>query len=535
MVSSQTDIYDELVQNQSQGGESTFYQDTLKKEAELARLYARKERQATRTRSLTNPRFIELLDTVQGLPFWIEDREEHRQAIAECKELGSPRLVCCFNHAIGLPTKHGIPLPIFDYELQIVKALEQPTPTGLPSKVWIKKARGLGVTELLIRYIVWLCMRDNKLRGNIIFIVTGPRENISLEHILRIERLFEPFGIYSETRQGITEINDVFVQTVPPKNIGGMRGYDRVPLILLDEADFFEIGSQFEARAVAEGYRAKTKPKIVMVSTPNRPDGLFATMEQEVNNGYTKLFLDYTVGLGKIYDPKIIEEEKQQEYFEREYNLRYLGKLGNVFHIKDIEAAIVSEEYKQDILSSVQSTYYGRSMGLDPAWGTSGSNFGIVITQYRNQRVEVIHSEEVHAPYFADVIDHVMQLKQVHHITKIYIDGSAPEVVRELKKRIGEPGQTYEKYTDQQIWSFRNGSWQVIPINFQKRHIQMLNWTNELLQKKMVRILPNMSELLVSLRTARAIEGKLDKKETSYSDVLDAFRLALCNYEAPKI
>jgi hypothetical protein len=43
-----------------------------------------------------------------------------------------------------------------------------------------------------------------------------------------------------------------------------------------------------------------------------------------------------------------------------------------------------------------------------------------------------------------------------------------------------------------------------------------------------------MGELLVSLRTARAVEGKLDKQETSYSDILDAFRLALCNYEAPK-
>ena len=306
----QTDIYDELVQKPNQSGRSAFFQDTLKKEAELARLYARKESQATRTRSLTNPRFIELLEKIQGLPFWINNRQEHKQTIQALEEEGFEKNLCCFNHCLGLPTKNGNPLPIFDYEQQIVDALEN------TDRVWIKKARGLGVTELIIRYIVWLCLRDNDLKGNIIFIMTGPRQNTAIEHVQRIERLFEPFGIYSETRMGITELNDVFIQTIPSKNIGAMRGYDRVPLIFLDEADFFPLGQQLEARAVTEGYIPKTNPKIIMVSTPNRPDGLFATMEREIDNGYMKLFLDYTVGIGKIYDAQTIEQEKSKEYFE---------------------------------------------------------------------------------------------------------------------------------------------------------------------------------------------------------------------------
>jgi hypothetical protein len=90
----------------------------------------------------------------------------------------------------------------------------------------------------------------------------GPRQNIAMKHVQRIERMFEPFGIYSETRIGITELNDVFIQTIPSKNIGAMRGYDRVPLIFLDEADFYLIGQQQEARAVAEGYIPKTHPNL---------------------------------------------------------------------------------------------------------------------------------------------------------------------------------------------------------------------------------------------------------------------------------
>jgi hypothetical protein len=35
-----------------------------------------------------------------------------------------------------------------------------------------------------------------------------------------------------------------------------------------------------------------------------------------------------------------MEKAKQSPSFEREYNLKYLGIIGNVFHTKDIEAAI---------------------------------------------------------------------------------------------------------------------------------------------------------------------------------------------------
>ena len=422
--------------------------------------------------------------------------------------------------------KDNIPMPIFDYEQMVVDAIEN------NDRVWIKKARGLGITELIIRYIVWLCLRNDDLKGSICFILTGPRQNTAIEHIQRIERLFEPLGIYSENRIGVTELNDVFIQTIPSKNIGAMRGYDKVPLIFLDEADFFPIGQQQEARAVAEGYIPKTNPRIIMVSTPDRPDGLFATMEREADNGYTKLFLDYTYGLGKIYDPLVIEEEKTKEYFEREYNLKYLGKLGNVFHIRDIESAIVNDPREaSDMLAASTSTYFGRSMGIDPAWGTD-SQFAIVITQYRNNKVEIFHAESTTQPYFGDIINRIMELKMRHHVSKIYVDGANPEVVHELKRRIGE-FEKYEVMTEEQVWAFRNGSWQIIPVNFQKRHVQMLNWTNELLQKHMIKIHHSLTDLLISLRTARATEGKLDKTETVFDDLLDGLRLSLCNYDKP--
>jgi hypothetical protein len=44
--------------------------------------------------------------------------------------------------------------------------------------------------------------------------------------------------------------------------------------------------------------------------------------------------------LNKIYTEEEIQAAKASPSFEREYNLKYLGLIGNVFHTKDIDAAI---------------------------------------------------------------------------------------------------------------------------------------------------------------------------------------------------
>jgi hypothetical protein len=86
--------------------------------------------------------------------------------------------------------------------------------------------------------------------------------------------------------------------------------------------------------------------------------------------------LDYTYGLGRIYTEAEIEGAKQSPSFEREYNLKYLGLIGNVFHVKDIEVAME----KGRVLKRTQNpnsgnTYSQKSVGLDPGFGSS--NFGV--------------------------------------------------------------------------------------------------------------------------------------------------------------
>ena len=459
-------------------------------------------------------------------PFWIWGIKEHKAADILTNGY------CCFNYITGLPKKNEEDKPFYDYEKLLFDTLQQ------HKHVWIKKATGLGITEFMLRYMAWLCLTNHDLNVTQMCIVTGPRLDLAITLIDRMKKLFTDSGLVSfDSKETVIELNEVHIEAYPAHHLDAMRGLPDVSFILLDEADFFPPGQQQDARDVSERYIAKSNPWIVMVSTPNAPEGLFEKIEREPENTclYKRLYLDYTYGLDKIYTREEIDKAKASPSFEREYNLKYLGRVGNVFHTLDIEAAICTEQEGQEMMNWSTSIMVGRSMGIDVAWGDT-SKFAIVITQFRNRKVEAFYAESYEKPQMNYIINHIMQLKQKHHITKFYVDGANPEVIRELKSRIGEYHDYYGRLTEEQIWGLRSSnSWQIIPVNFQKRHKEMLQWTYTLMSKRLVTIHPSLHKLVVSLRSAVVSdEWKLDKYQTSHDDVLDAFRLACLNYEIPR-
>jgi hypothetical protein len=91
----------------------------------------------------------ELFQRLQGKPFWSWDIVEHKQE--DIRTNGD----CCFNHIIGLPQKDGIDKPLYDYEEIIFDTLvTQVGNINLSNKhLWIKKATGLGISELMLRFM----------------------------------------------------------------------------------------------------------------------------------------------------------------------------------------------------------------------------------------------------------------------------------------------------------------------------------------------------------------------------------------------
>jgi late competence protein required for DNA uptake (superfamily II DNA/RNA helicase) len=165
----------------------------------------------------------------------------------------------------------------------------------------------------MLRFMAWLCLKDTALSGSQMCIVTGPRIELAIALIDRMKKLFATSrGIAAafDTKETVIELNNVKIEAFPSHHLDAMRG---LSFILLDEADFFPPGQQQDARDVSERYIAKSNPYIVMVSTPNAPEGLFERIEKESEDTclYKHIFLDYTCGIGKIYTAEEIEKAKQ--------------------------------------------------------------------------------------------------------------------------------------------------------------------------------------------------------------------------------
>jgi hypothetical protein len=311
-----------------------------------------------------------------------------------------------------------------------------------------------------------------------------------------------------------------------------MRGLTTVSFILLDEADFFPPGEQQDARDVSERYIAKSDPYIVMVSTPNAPRGLFESIESEPEEKcvYKRIKLDYTSGVNKIYTKEEIEKAMKSPSFEREYNLKYLGLIGNVFHTQDIENAI-SQYNPNDLMFF---TSLEASMGVDCGFGSSA--FGIVVTRLVDQKIQVVFAEEYERPDYNLMLEKIYELEKNYHVDNIYVDGANPEFIRSLKMDMRESSDSayYNEYIEMARKNRLNVEeyMKVIPVHFGREHKSMLTHCKMLLEKGALQIEPRFDKLIISLRTAvENGEGILDKQATSYDDLFDAFRLAMKFYK----
>jgi hypothetical protein len=75
-------------------------------------------------------------------------------------------------------------------------------------------------------------------------------------------------------------------------------------------------------------------------------------------------------------------------------------------------------------------------MGIDPAWG--GSTFGIVVTQWADNHIQILHAEEYHKPDYNEMLSTVYSLMSKCDIDMVYVDGTNPSFIKSLKLQIGE-------------------------------------------------------------------------------------------------
>jgi hypothetical protein len=351
----------------------------------------------------------------------------------------------------------------------------------------------------------------------------------------RLESLFTKRFPSIQLKTKFTELwlKNTQVICFPSRNVKDIRGYTDVSYIFVDESDYFELSLHDDLLAALTAYEEKSKATTIMASTPNRPDGLFAGIEKEPNSKWHKVIMTYEVGLDKIYDRADIEKKKLDSNFMREYGGQYLGRIGNLLTPLQVETCInLGSKYSIDKIPV--SLYSLKSVGIDPAFGSSST--GIVVLEHIKPNyvlgeahdqdvIRVIRSELISKGNPNDIVNLLWDIWRQYNFmnTYYYIDGSNRAFLNLLKIR----------WNESLNWDSTkpfNDSIKIRPVNFSTENKTMLSAMHTFITKGYVAIPKKHDKLITSLRTAWVEELSLDKKETSYDDLLDALRLALKAY-----
>jgi hypothetical protein len=323
-----------------------------------------------------------------------------------------------FNEKIGMPinTKTGLPTMIYLYEDELIEAYLK------YRMVWVKKATGLGITEITNRFIAWLCTRDDEFRNNEIdvsvVIFTGASTKLAIRIVDRIKDLFKE-RIFTE-RETIGYINGAKIEAFPSDSTKTARGLSPF-IVFVDEGDFFSRTEQKEVRVTAERYIIKTNPYIIFISTPNLPGGLYQQMEEEEPSLYHKVFLHYSIGLRDgMYTHEEIDEGKRSASFEREYGLQYGVGSGNIFQGID------------DVISDYDLSVVPYDVCVfDPAFGSS--NFGCLGLGVINGIIHIKEALELPRPSLSFAIEKSYEMAKNYKLT--LVDSAHPGIIRDLKEK----------------------------------------------------------------------------------------------------
>jgi hypothetical protein len=521
-----------------------------------------------------NPAMAQLLQRVKNKPFycWHEHKDHNKDTNSNC----------CFNRIVGFPKKGNREYPLFDYEYQIFRALEEPSYINsrplteeetqyfsqkmidAESKVNDKsdnirvthakilqekhdtliymqkvghlavlKSAGLGLTTLILRYIAWKCCRNDDWKGTDVIILTGPRQSLSNDLITMLKNLFIPFGITFDTNVSTLFLNGCRIRAFPSDHLSAARGIPACSMVYCDEASHFSPQSQKEVIDVIERYAGKSQAKICLTSTPNKVGDLMHTiMSQPFEKSFYKILrLSYHWGVGKIYSEEDIEIAKRSTSFEREFNLSFNSPSGNCFSHSSIDRAVELSKKYPDTINKAAS----HSLGVDPGFGSS--SFALVCLEHSDSIIKVVYARQFERSSYNDMLQEIWNIRNmVGSLDNVYCDMANTEFIKDLKEDFGD--NTNWHYIHETLLKYRKMKtarvedvMRVVPVSFAQDGASMLVHVKNILdhEDSIIAISPKYIELISALKGAVSVEYKLSKTESVFSDLTDAFRLA-CKY-----
>jgi hypothetical protein len=231
---------------------------------------------------------------------------------------------------IGLPTlktvdengqlTEGRTLPIQAFSREIIRLIKKHYYYAL------NKARGIGATEIILRYILFLAI-TNQIKDRKYLIVPGIRLELAKDEIKRIKAMITkiPWVLKGKTDTTLW-INKSWIIGLPA-HPSVIRGYENVGFVFLDESGHWtNIVDDTPVLEAAEPHVNKSSAHIVAVSTPNGRRGFFAKIFHSIFTVYFTHTLNYQVALGSLINEVDVLAKKKEDqfYFEQEYNCQFL-------------------------------------------------------------------------------------------------------------------------------------------------------------------------------------------------------------------
>ena len=317
------------------------------------------------------------------------------------------------------------------------------------------------------------------------------------------------------------------------KNVSKIHMSDIAATNLVDDSGLF---------AAAFSRLANTDGNLVIETPPRGARGRVYEIFEQIQKGESEFSLhivkaNQAVAAGLI-SVEFLNAERQRlgPLYPQYYNAEFLEGTGNLFSQVSIDRAVEAGElYDPDHYSEGSEKY----LLCNPGYGSSA--FAVTVCQFvknSNERtrkqIQILYSNQLERPTVDQSLDHIFHLIHKYGgIKNIGIDGSAPELVSTIKKKINER-YDYQYVKDKlQYCKKKNlnpaNYMIVLPIVFtQESKLDMTLKTRRLLDdsRQLVAINPRFQKLITSLKSAVFdSRGMLDKTLTPFHDNLESFMI----------
>jgi len=474
--------------------------------------------QITQQQSKKNKPLDKLLTNLKGKPFYCH------------KPFRTVDTYCCCWHTFPPKRPDGSYSELYPFQDSLIQTIQD------KKRVALLKARGIGATFCALEFGLYLTLCEQK-EGNYMFL-TGVGYTLSRTLRRRAAQMLKDRGVeFDDNASTLTFPHCRW--SFYGSDSKSYLGQESIVYVVADEIAVFDPYSDWSSSINTFAIKNSGATMFLITTPSSNIDSqayhLFKVPDDK--SLYYRVYLNYKAALGTMLEPESIQLlQKTSESFKMMYDLAWgYSYEGSVFHESDIKYAIELGKHYNPLTDFNPNNV--TSCGIDFGFGSSPS--GLCISQLNNGIVQILFADEIERPSLEDILHLSIELFSKYQPDRVFLDGSATELVDELKRLANSelgwneeiPFRQQKERCEKLGINFEQQT-RIVPIAFNKSGKRMLVFSKMALEKKLISINEDhFPKLIASLRTAKERDGILQKSVTKFDNVYDAYRMNLRLFE----